>query len=290
MYPIRTTRRKWDIKLYRYHNCTEYCGIKVVNDYEYPEQLLIIDNPNYKNNKCEKYKKVEPTLIRIVDYDDNNANIGDIGKLYNSDSKVIPNNSFTILLSFPLSYMLEINIISDNNGFSLKDVIKYIKIFYEFIYEEEERTSTAQVYNLKKKCYSCMTKDMLKYIRKIEPPSIETECPICCSNYEEDDNISQLQCSHIFHNDCIKKWFINSGTCPMCRSNVFECKNCDGSGIINYQFSGILIPVENRSGNLNRNMTNGIFGIYNYDLDDLFIESLKYDRIKKRLNVNIISM
>ena len=53
MYPIRTTRRKWDIKLYRYHNCTEYCGIKVVNDYEYPEQLLIIDNPNYKNNKCE---------------------------------------------------------------------------------------------------------------------------------------------------------------------------------------------------------------------------------------------
>ena len=289
IYPIRTTRKKWDIKLYRYHNCTENCNIKFIADTEYHDQILIINNPYYKDGKCENYNKIQPTLIRLVDFDEVNSEIGNIGKLFNSNVKVIPDNSFTVSISFPLSCILEINISSDNNnGFTLTDIIKYIKIFYTFIYEEEERTASSQVYNLKKICYSCRNKDLLKYVSKIEQIP-EEECSICYNNYDKGDNISKLNCSHIFHNECIKKWFLNSGTCPMCRSNVFECKQCDGSGIISYQFTGVVIPIEYRGVDLNRNSTDGIFGIYNYDFEDLMVESLRYDRIKKYLHINIIS-
>ena len=128
----------------------------------------------------------------------------------------------------------------------------------------------------------------MKYIEHIRPLN-DTECCICCCEYGEAETVSKLPCKHIFHDDCISRWFLKSGTCPVCRNNVFECEHCDGSGIINYQFIGTVIPFENRDGYMTRNLTNGTFGIYNSDIEDLFIESLKYNRLEKRMHINIIS-
>ena len=38
-------------------------------------------------------------------------------------------------------------------------------------------------------------------------------------------NITKLKCGHVYHNRCIKNWFINievksSNQCPMCRENI----------------------------------------------------------------------
>lgn len=44
-------------------------------------------------------------------------------------------------------------------------------------------------------------------------------CPIC---YEEIGSGIQLKCEHVYHSDCISKWFDTKTTCPMCRYDIIE--------------------------------------------------------------------
>ncbi|CAJ0609962.1 unnamed protein product [Cylicocyclus nassatus] len=46
---------------------------------------------------------------------------------------------------------------------------------------------------------------------------IRGNCSICSQPYVT-NNISALLCGHIFHYDCIVKWFERSQTCPTCRA------------------------------------------------------------------------
>ena len=46
------------------------------------------------------------------------------------------------------------------------------------------------------------------------------ECAICKCDWEENDEAVDLPCHHLFHNDCIKKWFETSNLCPMCRHEL----------------------------------------------------------------------
>ena len=178
--------------------------------------------------------------------------------------------------------------IRTENGFTLKELLNSIKILYEFIYEEEERTSTPQIYNLKKSCSSCgFLNDLSNYVDEIKKDEKIDECSICYDNYLEDIDACKLKCKHVFHNNCIKKWIENSKTCPICRFNIFMCNRCEGKGIVYYEFTGVVIPLENRGNLLNRNMTNGIFGIYGHDLEDLLISDIFYDKINKRLYLNM---
>lgn len=44
-------------------------------------------------------------------------------------------------------------------------------------------------------------------------------CAVCLSNINENEGY-KLECGHIFHTDCIVKWFRNSnGNCPCCWDN-----------------------------------------------------------------------
>jgi len=286
-YPTRTSRNKWEIKLLSQHKCDESCNIRFENDINFPEQILVTNNPEFIDNKCEIYNKIEKTFIRFAYFNCNTSQLNDNEILYGGDIIVIPDKVFTLTVDFPLSYFFEIIVRTNNNGFTLKQLISYIKTLYEYIYNEEERTSTPHIYNLKKFCASCGNKDFHKYIENIDKNN--GECSICFNNYEDDNNIGKLKCGHIFHNSCIKKWFVTSGTCPICRSNVFECENCDGNGIIYYQFTGTIIPIEQRGISSYRNQTNGIFGIYDHDIEDLILDKMVYDRKKKKLYINIIS-
>jgi hypothetical protein len=47
-----------------------------------------------------------------------------------------------------------------------------------------------------------------------------TECPICLETYQKNENVANLPCHHIFHVSCIKGWFENHTTCPVCRDNL----------------------------------------------------------------------
>ena len=49
------------------------------------------------------------------------------------------------------------------------------------------------------------------------------KCMICLDNCEQNEIISRLDCEHIFHENCIKKWRHLKNTCPICRNEVFSC-------------------------------------------------------------------
>lgn len=47
-------------------------------------------------------------------------------------------------------------------------------------------------------------------------------CPICLSNMDDETKIYKLDCNHLFHIECIMKWFRTSnGQCPCCLDNPF---------------------------------------------------------------------
>lgn len=51
------------------------------------------------------------------------------------------------------------------------------------------------------------------------------DCSICleqtqfgkCGAKPKGSNDVRLKCKHVFHRNCIKKWFIENDTCPICR-------------------------------------------------------------------------
>lgn len=48
---------------------------------------------------------------------------------------------------------------------------------------------------------------------------IGKECPICLNSETQSDNAvcTKMPCGHLFHAQCIKRWFCYSFTCPVCR-------------------------------------------------------------------------
>ena len=53
-----------------------------------------------------------------------------------------------------------------------------------------------------------------EFCSKHRNKKIET-CPVCFENINKNSKI--LSCGHMFHMDCILKWFVQSETCPVCR-------------------------------------------------------------------------
>jgi hypothetical protein len=54
---------------------------------------------------------------------------------------------------------------------------------------------------------------------KLLPGQTESSlsCVICLDIFENDSTVRALPCHHIFHSDCITKWFLNRhATCPLC--------------------------------------------------------------------------
>lgn len=50
---------------------------------------------------------------------------------------------------------------------------------------------------------------------------MEEYCAICLNSFQVEETVSSLPCSrrHIFHTSCLEKWFINTVSCPLCRSD-----------------------------------------------------------------------
>ncbi|KAE9614791.1 hypothetical protein Lal_00036079 [Lupinus albus] len=58
------------------------------------------------------------------------------------------------------------------------------------------------------------TSKMLKLYNKIS-------CSICLQDFEDGELVNILpKCGHLFHLECIEKWLIQQGSCPMCRTYV----------------------------------------------------------------------
>ena len=64
-------------------------------------------------------------------------------------------------------------------------------------------------------------------------PSESRNCTICLMTPVANDVLKTLPCEHFFHSDCLKQWFTDHASCPMCR----DCALCRISGAFNVQFS-----------------------------------------------------
>jgi hypothetical protein len=124
--------------------------------------------------------------------------------------------------------------------------------------------------------------------------SEEEKCSICLENLENlknnlDNNVKvkdtnkKTSCNHIFHRECIHEWINNKkNTCPLCRKKLSNCPKKCSNGLIVTQYTGKVIP-KNMRGILNRNQSDGVFGLYGYDFEDLFIDEMVYNRTTKIL-------
>lgn len=57
-----------------------------------------------------------------------------------------------------------------------------------------------------------------KHCKKDEVGKLEMpNCAICCNDVKLGENAQLIPCGHMFHPDCIKPWFMEHNTCPICR-------------------------------------------------------------------------
>jgi hypothetical protein len=223
---------------------------------------------------------LEHARVRISEF-----NIEDTSWLYEPDTTVIPDTFFTITVVFPLSYSLDVEIITSlETGFTLKQILYTIKLLYSSIYNEEDRTSTRYSFELHLDCIECSSKTDVLEVVGISPDF--SECCICFKKYSDLFLPCKLRCGHVYHVDCIEKWLKTSRTCPLCREGVSECGTCDGSGISTRVINETVIPRELRSG-MERETTDGWFGIHTYDFEDLVLTDISYNKSEKRLSINV---
>ncbi|XP_024541036.1 E3 ubiquitin-protein ligase At4g11680 [Selaginella moellendorffii] len=52
--------------------------------------------------------------------------------------------------------------------------------------------------------------------------SMDQECCICLSPYDDGVELRELPCNHHFHCSCIDKWLRINATCPLCKFNIIH--------------------------------------------------------------------
>mmetsp|Transcript_57768 Transcript_57768/g.79322 ORF Transcript_57768/g.79322 Transcript_57768/m.79322 type:complete len:91 (+) Transcript_57768:135-407(+) len=48
----------------------------------------------------------------------------------------------------------------------------------------------------------------------------DSSCAICLEEYDSNSQVTQLNCNHVFHTECIKEWAKTNNICPYCRTVI----------------------------------------------------------------------
>ena len=66
------------------------------------------------------------------------------------------------------------------------------------------------------------------YIQTIHSPLHKQDfcCAICLGDETDDGIIKTLLCNHTYHQECIEEWFEKEQSCPLCRTDLDEKKEC----------------------------------------------------------------
>lgn len=68
-----------------------------------------------------------------------------------------------------------------------------------------------------KKAFESMKKYMPVQMYKELQLTQQMNCAICLCDFEGNDEVRVLVCSHIFHSECIDRWCLKQAICPICR-------------------------------------------------------------------------
>lgn len=59
-------------------------------------------------------------------------------------------------------------------------------------------------------------------------------CSICLDSFKNKNTTVITSCRHVYHDKCIKEWFLTKPTCPYCRTVLFKPKKEEERPIIFY--------------------------------------------------------
>ncbi|XP_039015397.1 E3 ubiquitin-protein ligase RHA2B-like [Hibiscus syriacus] len=63
------------------------------------------------------------------------------------------------------------------------------------------------------------------------------ECAICLCKIDEDDEIRELRCDHLFHKVCLDRWVgYRRSTCPICRTSLTPRQLVSGMEVILFKY------------------------------------------------------
>ena len=62
--------------------------------------------------------------------------------------------------------------------------------------------------------------DSQKYNSLISGGEYSNECSICVEEFKPNDDVTVLDCKHLFHNKCILEWGHYNTVCPICREKI----------------------------------------------------------------------
>jgi len=245
------------------------------------ERAKMVPNKLYVDGKCDKYGQTEEaSCIYIKSYDDNFPWV-------NPDEIVITDSLIHIVFDYPLNIPVQFTF-SSPGGFTRKHVVECIVNTYKQIYKDEEETAPEQEFYSSNSCNTCDNIVTTQCEFTIDHES--SMCSICHDNYTQHEPICKLPCDHEFHNKCIKQWFEHNKTCPMCRQNSYstlQCGKCKDGIIKTTYYVGKVLPVELRTGLINRPTTQGCYGIWGHDIGDLVIEGVSYNPDTKHISMFI---
>jgi len=140
-----------------------------------------------------------------VDNANNNTN-NDIEDTDDSDDIDNNTNDNTIPTLIPINY----NIVAPELFYFINNAINNIVPQIEQI---NSNVTTTEILNQK-----TIIKKYVEFDNKIKEKY--KTCTFCLDDYNNDANIRQLKCEHIFHPHCIDPWVLNEDyKCPVCRDD-----------------------------------------------------------------------
>ena len=205
-----------------------------------------------KNGICGKAGKIEDTSIYISSFNNEKKSI------LNKNEIVIDDEQIKICFDYPLNKKWFFDF-SSQNGFTREQLIKCIVDKYYEIYQEEETTSKPNNSKETKK----ETKEEVKEETKEETKEDKK------SDEESDEESSEESDEDSDKNEKKERFSFNNSSKESIEQLLLK----------------MLSALSNGPFMLNRQTTNGKYGIWGHAIEDLVIEELRYDK-----NTKIVSM
>ena len=168
-----------------------------------------------EHNTQENYEQenYEDTSSNIINFLNNPTNRNIQFTFYSSNSTNSISSIRTIQYTFnpnPVFQPNLRNIINSNSLFSTQGIFN--SLLFEPIMEDVVSTLDDS------------EKDKLKVYKLIEKK--EEKCAICMSEINVDEQVCDLPCAHMFHDECIQPWLNHYNyKCPICRKEVGKPKH-----------------------------------------------------------------
>ena len=128
-------------------------------------------------------------------------------------------------ITFPFTRPM-VKLVEKSAPWTMKDVLSMMDVLYTLAYDEEDHNRIHEVFT------SCTCSNELDDAKFSFSRLDESSCRICLSSRMSTKLI--LPCEHMFHVRCIRGWFKEQNSCPLCKQPVDPCAKCDSKRTIEY--------------------------------------------------------